>query len=121
MHSIARVYCLLTAIAGVLSGKHLMRPITIEQEETLARLAAASKLTKKDWRLLLASGLVNSRNKLLYNSSSVTYIRGITLIHCAHMNKHQISSWSSVLWWSRDFDLTQHFNSKHKRKFQSFE
>ena len=85
------------------------RLASIEQENVLAKLACAKRLTKKHWRLLKASGLASSKRQWVLTPAAELFIEMITMVHGPHMEMDEAALWHNVLRWSDSPDLLCNF------------
>ena len=89
------------------------RPMSIEQETILAKMAAASRLTQKHWRLLYGSGLTNYKSQWFTSEAVDLYIQTITLVHGPTMSNMQAATWHDILRWGAKPELLERFWSWH--------
>ena len=83
--------------------------VSAEQENVLAKLAAAQRLKKKHWRLLKASGLASSKRQWILTPAAELFVEMITMVHGPHMEMDDTALWHNVLRWSESPDLLCNF------------
>ena len=92
---------------------YMHRPMSIEQENILAKMAAAPRLTQKHWRLLYGSGLTNHGSNWFTSEAAKVYIQTITLVHGPTMTKMHAATWYDILRWGAEIRLLEKFWKWH--------